>query len=47
MTSGNGWTVDPNSDMTIGPGYTGIFYLYINTLTVTGTIYTIAIVPSS
>ena len=45
LSGGNGWTVDSNSNMTIGPGYTGYFYLYIDTVAVTGTIYTIAIVP--
>jgi hypothetical protein len=37
------WTMDPNSNMTIGTGKTGYFYLYIDTTNLLGYIYTIGI----
>jgi hypothetical protein len=43
LTGSTGWTMDPNSSFVIGPQETGMFYLGLNTATVTGTIYVIGI----
>jgi len=45
-SANSGWTLDPNSNNTIGSGQTGYFYMYINTSTVTGNIYTIGIMDT-
>jgi len=39
----NQWTMDPNSNNTIGPGQTGYFYVYVNTSSLTGNVYVIGI----
>jgi hypothetical protein len=39
----NGWILDPNSNMKIGPGQTGIFYLIIDVLTSIGNVYTLGV----
>jgi len=43
LTSSAGWTMDPNSNMTVPFGKTGYFYLYIDTVALTGNIWTIGI----
>ena len=43
LTSASGWQTDTNSNMTINVGQTGYFYLYIDTVALTGNIYTIGI----
>jgi hypothetical protein len=38
------WTMDPNSNMTIVAGHTGLFYLYIDVTNLLGYIYVIGII---
>lgn len=47
LTSNTEWTMDPNSNMTIGPGKTGYFYLYIDTINELGYVYTIGIMNTA
>lgn len=37
------WTMDPNSNMVIGPGKTGYFYLYVDVENQTGNVYVISL----
>jgi hypothetical protein len=46
LVESTGWTLDPNSNNKIGPGQTGYFYMYINTETQQGQIYTIGIMDT-
>jgi len=47
LMSGNGWTADSNSDMTIPVQHTGYFYLFVDTVAITGNIFTIGIFPTN